>query len=265
MTRRSIVAAVAAVVILAGCGAQADTPGTGARRRAPQRITSSIAEGAQLTAPVVWQARIAGIPAARIVEVRFLIDGRLAHTERRAPYMFAGDGNRLLPGALGPGSHTFAVVAQTDSGRQLTAATTATVATHTPAVPAALQGAWTRSVTRADVRRTKGFRTLGPGEIALPAGTWRMRIGADGVARYTDPTPTHDETVDQLRFGPRHTLVVGNVIPNFPNVSEGGFCPDPVTSGRYSWALRGRTLVVRLVGDRGCADRNSFWAGRFTR
>jgi hypothetical protein len=265
MPRLSIVALVGAVLTLAGCGAQDSSPGSGAQRRTPQRITSSIAEGAQLTDPVVWQARVAGLPAGRIVAVRFLIDGRLVHTERHAPYLFAGDGNRLLPGALRRGSHTFAVVADTDGGRQLTAASTATVATRSPAVPTPLLGAWTRQVSRADVQRTAGFRLEGPGEIALPSGTWVLRIGADGVARYTDPTPAHDLTVDQLRFGPRRVLVVGNVIPNFPNASEGGFCPDPVTPGRYRWKLRGRTLVVLVLGDRGCADRNSFWAGEFTR
>jgi hypothetical protein len=60
-------------------------------------------------------------------------------------------------------------------------------------------------------------------------------------------------------------LVVGNEIPNFQQASEGGFCPDTVGTGRYRWSLEGDALVVRVVDDRECADRNSFWNGKFTR
>ena len=90
-----------------------------------------------------------------------------------------------------------------------------------------------------------------------------MRIGADGVARYTGPA--HDLTVGQVRFEPGGRLVVGNEIPNFPHASKGGFCRDTAGDGIYHWSIDGHALTVRAVSDRQCANRNSFWNGTFTR
>ena len=92
-----------------------------------------------------------------------------------------------------------------------------------------------------------------------------MRIGADGVARYTDPTPAHDLTVGQVRFEPGGRLVVGNRIPDFPHASKGGFCDDTAGDGIYQWSLHGTALTIQVVSDRQCAARNSFWNGTFTR
>jgi hypothetical protein len=194
--------------------------------------------------------------------VRFLIDGKLAHVERETPYRFAGRGNLLIPGTLGRGSHTLAVDARLRGGRRLTAASTATVADQTQDVPRAVVGHWTRTVSSAEVRRTEAFREIEYGE-PLPLGTWKLRIGADAVARYVDPTPAHDLTVGQVRFKRGGRLVVGNEVPNFPNAG-GYFCPDTVGPGEYRWSLDGNTLLVRAVHDGECADRNSFWNGRFT-
>ncbi len=92
-----------------------------------------------------------------------------------------------------------------------------------------------------------------------------MRIGADGVARYTSPTPTHDLTVGQVRFESGGRLVVGNQIPNFPHTSQGGFCRDTVGDGIYQWSLHDNALTIQVVSDHQCANRNSFWNGTFTR
>jgi hypothetical protein len=98
----------------------------------------------------------------------------------------------------------------------------------------------------------------------LPVGRWTVEIGADGVARYTDPYRRSDSlTVGQVRFESGGSLIVGNEIPNAGG--EGGFCPDTVGTGTYRWSASGETLVVDVVGDRDCADRNSFWNGTFTR
>jgi hypothetical protein len=125
-------------------------------------------------------------------------------------------------------------------------------------------GRWTRAVTPAEVHRTAGFRDTSSG-VPLPAGVWKLSISTDGVARYTDPTDVHDETVGQVRFQPGGRLVVGNEIPNVPGASEGGFCPDTVGPGSYRWTIDGAAFVVHVARDRLCADRNSFWNGRFTR
>lgn len=129
-------------------------------------------------------------------------------------------------------------------------------------IPRQVLGRWTRTVTAAQVARTQGFRDPADG-IPLPAGTWQVRIGADGVARYT--SPTHDLTVGQVRFEPGGRLVVGNQIPNFPNASKGGFCAGTAGDGIYHWSFDGSALTVRVVSDHQCAGRNSFWNGTFTR
>jgi hypothetical protein len=215
-----------------------------------------------LADPIRWTARVIGVRAGRVIAVRFMIDGKLAHVERKAPYTFAGRGNVLIPGTLGRGSHTLAVDALLRGGRRLTAASTATVSARARRVPAELVRHWTRTVSPAQVQRTETSRRPEDGE-PLPLGTWKLRIGADAVARYVDPTPAHDLTVGQVRFKRGGRLVVGNEVPNFPNAG-GYFCSDAVGTGEYRWSLDGNTLLVKAVHDPECADRNSFWNGRFT-
>jgi hypothetical protein len=256
--------AVAAAAVQLGCGS--DEPATSeAKPSATARVSSSIAEGAQLSGPVRWAARVVGVRPGQVESVRFLVDGKVEHLERKPPYEFAGRGNLLIPGTLGSGSHTFAVDARLSGGRRLTAASTATVSTSAQGVPPAVVGSWTRKVKAVQVRRTEDFRILGPGGMPLPVGSWKLRIGADGVARYIDPTPEHGLTVGQVRFERGGRLVVGNEIPNFSSAAWGYFCPDTVGTGDYRWSLEGEALVVKAVDDRECADRNSFWNGRFTR
>jgi hypothetical protein len=209
-----------------------------------------------------WQARVTGIPASGVAAVRFLIDGKLKHLARQTPYLFAGRGNLLLPGTLGPGSHIFAVDITLTDGRHLTTAATAVVSAKARGIPRQVLGRWTRNVTAAQIARTQSFRNPADG-IPLPAGTWQVRISADGVARYT--SPTHDLTVGQVRFEPGGRLVVGNQIPNLPHASKGGFCAGTAGGGIYHWSLHGHTLTVRVVSDHQCAGRNSFWNGTFTR
>jgi hypothetical protein len=211
-----------------------------------------------------WEARVSGIPAGGVAAVRFFIDGKLRHLARQAPYLFEGRGNLLLPGTLGPGSHVFAVDVTLTNGHRLTTAVTAVVSAKARGIPRQVLGRWTRTVTAVQVARTQGFRHPADG-IPLPAGTWQVRIGADGVARYSAPTPTHDLTVGQVRFEPGGRLVVGNQIPDFPHASKGGFCAGAVGCGIYHWSLHGHALTVRAVSDHQCADRNSFWNGTFTR
>ena len=259
------VAALTLAVGTAGCGSDDCSSSERAGSTAAPRgeITSSIPEGAELTDPVRWHADFRGMTAADVSEVRFLIDGKVEHVERLEPFEFAGTHNLLLPGTLAPGSHTFAVDARLVDGGRLTAASTAKVSPRAQPIPAAVLGKWTRTVTRAEVRRTQGFRSPEHGE-PLPVGRWTVEIGADGVARYTDPYRRSDSlTVGQVRFEPRGRLVVGDEIPNAEG--EGYFCPDTVGTGTYRWSVSGDKLVGDAVDDRECADRNSFWNGTFIR
>jgi hypothetical protein len=266
MSRSHLLLAAAALAstVAAGCGS-ATKPHSAATAAPKARLTSSIRDGAQLGAAVPWQARLANVDPSNVAEVRFLIDGRAMHVERKAPYEFAGDGNRLLPGTLKRGSHTLAVDAKLTDGRRLTTASTATVAGDAHSIPRQVLGRWKRTVTPSDVRRTDAFRRPEYGE-PLPRGTWTLLISADAVARYIDPYKQQDSlTVGQVRFEHGGRLIVGNEIPNaFPG-AEGYFCPETVGTGRYRWSIENGALVVHAVDDRQCADRNSFWNGRFTR
>ena len=260
----AVAAAAVAMAAVPGCGPRANPPGAAATSAPQPRASSSIPDGGELTGPVRWEARVSGIPAGGVVSVRFFIDGKLKHLARQAPYLFAGPGNLLLPGTLGPGSHTFAVDFTLTDGRRLTTAATAVVSAKAPGMPHQVLGRWTRNVTAAEVARTRSFRNRADG-IPLSAGTWQVQIGADGVARYTGPTPTLDLTVGQVRFEPGGRLVVGNQIPNFQHASKGGFCAGTAGDGIYHWSLHGHALTVRVISDRQCASRNSFWNGTFTR
>lgn len=255
-------AAIAAAA-LSGCASDEEATTAGPNPAAKGRVASSIAEGAQLSDPVHWTARVTGVPAGHVVSLRFLIDGKVAHVERETPYVFGGRGNLLIPGTLGRGSHTLAVDAQLRGGGRLTAGSSASVSEQAQGVPPELVGHWARTVTPGEVRRTDAFRKPEYG-VPLPLGTWKLRIGADAVARYVDPTPPQDLTVGQVRFRRDGRLIVGNEIPNFQNAAEGYFCPDTVGTGEYRWSFDGEALVVKAVDDRECADRNSFWQGRFT-
>ena len=247
-----------------GCGASQRPAASNTTRSLSARVSSSIPAGAELSRPLTWQATFVGAGPSDITEVRFLIDGKVRHVERKAPYVFAGDGNSLLPGTLKPGTHTFAIDADLADGKRLTTASTATVSLGVPRVPPAVIGRWKGHITAADVRRTESFRRPVDGE-ALPTGTWTVQIGADGVARYTDPTgQSNDQTAGQIDFAPAGRLLVGNLIPNVPR-TEGYFCHDPHPAGVYRWSMSGGALVIHVADDRTCADRNSFWNGRFAR
>jgi hypothetical protein len=264
VSKSPLILAMAAVASAAqlGCASDDGAAVTAARPAADGRVGSSIAEGAVLSDPLRWTARVSGVPPAQVASVRFLIDGKVAHVARQKPYEFAGLGNLLIPGTLERGSHTLAVDAQLRDGRRLTAASTATVSGRARGVPPHVVGHWTRAVSPAEVHRAEHFGKIEYGG-PLPLGTWKLRIGADAVARYIAPTPARDLTVGQVRFWRDGRLVVGNEVPNVPNAG-GYFCPDTVGTGEYRWSLDGEALVVKAVDDRECADRNSFWQGRFT-
>src|SRR3954470_23918307 len=128
--------AIVAVVVASssaqfGCGSDDEAATKEAKLTATGRISSSIPDGAQLSDPLRWTARVTGVPPSEVVSVRFLIDGKVAHVDKEAPYEFAGRReNLLVPGSLGHGSHTLAVDARLRGGRRLTGASTATVSTH---------------------------------------------------------------------------------------------------------------------------------------
>jgi hypothetical protein len=233
-----LAAAAVAIAAAAGCSPRANPPGSAARLAPAAQVSSSIPDGAELTGPVRWEARVSGIAAGGVAVVRFFIDGKLKYVARQAPYLFAGRGNLLLPGTLGPGTHVFAVDVTLTDGRRLTIAATAVVPAKARGTPRQVLGRWSRTVTAARVART--LRNPAD-EIPMPAGTRQVRIGADGVARYTAPAPTHDVAVGQVRFETGGRLAAGNQIPDSRTHPRADSAPAPPAAGPTT----GRSTAIR--------------------
>jgi hypothetical protein len=90
-------------------------------------VSQSLVDGQTLSGQVSWTAS----PAGKTVErVEFYVDGRLAWTERYAPYVYAGDGNTLDTRTLADGSHTLSVRAYATDGT--TASASASVRVSNP-------------------------------------------------------------------------------------------------------------------------------------
>ena len=95
----------------------------------PLNVSQSIKEGQTLSGQVSWTAAISG-PKSTAASVSFSIDGTVRSTDSTSPYSFNGNGVLDTTG-LSTGSHTFTVVATTQSGTDTTTAS-ATVQNSTP-------------------------------------------------------------------------------------------------------------------------------------
>ncbi|MDQ3380695.1 MAG: Ig-like domain-containing protein [Actinomycetota bacterium] len=87
-------------------------------------VSQNITSGQTLSGFESWTASPAGKTVAR---VEFFVDDRLSWTENYAPYVYAGDGNRLDTSVLGDGSHTLSVKAYATDGSIATATATVVV------------------------------------------------------------------------------------------------------------------------------------------
>jgi hypothetical protein len=127
--------------------------------------------------------------------------------------------------------------------------------------PAALAGAYTRSVTAADIRRTQSLRDE-PADQLLPAGAWRLRVRRDGVFFFDDPQGGGgSEAFTALADG---TLTMqGPVNWLEPPSRQGSFCVAE-SAGTYRWTITKGALVLIARSDR-CADRNSMFTGTWKR
>ena len=223
-------------------------------------MLSSITDGAVLSDPVQWTARPVGLAGGDAIErVEFSIDGRLRWTERKAPYFFNEDHNRLYPWLLGRGSHRLAVRAVTVSGK--TASTSSEITAHADQIPTVLVGTFTRQVSGRDVRRTQPFRNEPP-NLILPQGIWLLHVASDGVIFFDDPKGSGgDEAFTAL---PDSTLIMqGPANWLEPTARQSNFCGVEPT-GVYHWSAVDRTIVLKARHD-SCADRNSLFAGVWKR
>jgi hypothetical protein len=222
------------------------------------------------------------LPAAKISEVDFLIDGNVRWVEHKPPYVYAGDENGahrnyLVTSWLSPGEHRFSIRAVAADGRSANDTVTARVLPP-PAVPAALAGTWKR-----DIPNTSGAPKPGsagnPTDSLTPPGTYTMIIEKRWI-KHIQPgkydQPVSDKTGDGVEYesdytpGPTTFRVYG-AVTRFPfndALADGGgwWCWEDGPPATYSWSVSGNTLTLAPVGGKDtCAIRGFIWAGTWTR
>jgi hypothetical protein len=267
--RIAIAAAVLTAVAAAGAFARGDPPSLG--RTAPAAahdfaVTSSLDGKAVLPHTIAWLGT-PSLPAAKVAEVDFLIDGRQAWIEHAAPYSFSDDGGYLVTSWLRPGIHRFTVRARTSDGRTAVDTVKARVA---PAKdpPTALAGRW---------ERTLATSVPAPGGqgAGAPAGRWVLVFDRkwvqDRAPGRWDPvksaTTGAGAVVDNEWVpGARRFELGGGVTTRLTTDAdaEGGWWCDPAgPSASYAWSVHGDTLT--LTGSDPCRERGAVYVGTWTR
>jgi hypothetical protein len=257
MRRFSLLVAALAVALCAG-GATASGVAS------PFVVRSSLDGMSTLPSRIHWVGP-PRIPASRIEEVAFLIDGKVRWIERRAPYTYSDDGGYLVTTWLRPGTHRFTVRVRATDGRTATDTVVARVSTA-PTIPAAIAGSWRRSVSKQEARSQ------------APAGVWTLTFERRWVS---DKSPGRWDPVKSQKTGnggvvdsywvpgPRTFVVAGSVTTRLfdDTDAEGGWwCEPGGPKAIYSWRVTGDTLSLAPVGGHdACADRGSIWTGTWKR
>jgi hypothetical protein len=223
----------------------------------PAKVTSSLDGKTVLPLRIHWIGR-PQVALSNVKELDFLIDGRLAWIEHRAPYVYADDGNWLVTSFLTPGKHAFAVrMITTDGRRSIDTVHARVVAAPTP--PAALAGTWRRTVTADDLKKSTSGQTA-------PPGLWKLAVRSKGWVM-TDPQGGGGMfdvaylTATKLQMRP--TIET----PPFPNPSNGGFCTD--TDPLWTWTAvvsdDGKTMSLTPTAPDRCGDRAAILQGTWSR
>jgi hypothetical protein len=241
-------------------------------------ISSSIDGKTVLPHRLHWIAR-PSLSSGTVVEVDFLVDGRLAWVEKQPPYVYGEDDGShvgyLVTSWLSPGKHRFAVEAIAGNGSKATRVVTARV-TARPALPAGLAGTWQRTI--ADTSAAPAAGSPGnPTQTYTPAGTYTMVIKPSELqVRFpgTFRRPASDTTgagwiLDSDYTVAGSTLRVAGPVASepFDGQAEGGpWCFVDGPSGDYDWSISGAALSLTPHGGSDpCGVRGFIWAGQWTR
>ena len=274
MSRRARRISLAAVGVLAAL-----SPSLAVAAPAPFTVGSSLGGMTVLPHRIHWLGS-PSLPAAKVREVDFLIDGRLGWVEHNPPYVFSDDDGAhqgfLVTSWLNPGRHHFTVRAIARDGRVARSTVTARVL-PAPAPPRALAGTWRRVL-----RDTSGAPEPGsagnPTDTLTPPGAYTMIIEKRWIRHIWpgrfDPRTSGDTGAGWIitsDYTPGGTAfrVYGSVTrePFTDTRAEGGWwCYPDGPSSDYAWSVSGDTLTLAPKGGQDpCGVRGFIWAGRWTR
>jgi hypothetical protein len=218
-----------------------------------------------------FRIRWIAIPTDRgsVSEVDFLIDGKLIWKERNAPYVFGGDEHGahkgfLFTSWLSARRHRFTARARYKGGGNALDTVVARVKTG-PTPPAALAGAWTRIVTKADLKKS--------GPLPPPAGRWDLvfdRAGAweldplgSGLANAYQAGTSTLTAYAPIQMAPLNNGKTG--ITKYGHHNLGGTdCFNDGPSGTYTWSVTDNQLTLTATSEK-CGNRRAVWEGVWTR
>jgi hypothetical protein len=142
------------------------------------------------------------------------------------------------------------------SASNTTTAAAASAATAPTGAPPALLGTYTRSVSKADIARTRKIRDeAGPNQQSPKPAVAKMIIG-QGTITITITTAGLRVTQDSSA-----TAAGGLEIKGYRNPQVGAFCgPDIPQNATYTWKQSGAGLTLHARADK-CADRDSTMTG----
>ncbi len=251
MSKRSRVASVVLLAFAIAVSSAAARSGAGDAQQF--KVTSTLDGKKVLPHRIRWLGR-PNLPASKVSEVRFLIDGKTRWIEHNPPYTYGDDTNWLVTSWLSPGSHHFTVRAKAKGGNTAQRTTIARVL-PAPAPPAELAGSWKRTVTTAQAG-------------GAPAGTWELSIGKAGW-KIRDPLGTGN-FIDVAYLSAGRLQARGGIWTKPHNPYEGnGWCEDSNAPVDYRWTVSTGILTLALSGPDRCGKRNDkqhfIWAGAWTK
>ena len=188
----------------------------------PFGVSTSIDSRTVLPSRIHWTVH-PKLPASRVLEVDFVIDGKIRWSETDAPFVYGGHDDQgggtgyLVTTFLSPGRHRLGVRVTDNDGRVATHTISARVGAA-PEPPAELQGVWTRAVSNGDLAKSDPRYGQAP-----PIGTWKLvfdRVGAWEL----DSTGAGIVNQDEIRPG---------VLTVFAPIQQAPIVEDHIAVARY--------------------------------
>jgi len=250
-------ARLAPIAVIA-CAFAASTA-SGAAAASPLKVSSTLDGKSLLPLKFRWLAR-ASVPASRISEVDFLIDGTLRGVERAAPYNYGSDDFNghlgwLITSWLSPGRHRFTVRAILKDGRKASRTVVARVL-PAPEPPAELAGRWRRTVTTTEDVPSGVWE-----QVFDRVGVWDLAMGSGIVqhATFQGDTIAIDGTVWMTPYVNGH-----GTLDRFGYKDIGAGFREDGPPGSYRWSVAGDELTLTAVTETS-APRRAIWEGVWTR